>query len=47
MVQSACRQYKKMQGTDFELLEGHIEHGVGVGHLFAADGAVVGEVGCR
>ena len=36
-----------MVAAELELFKGHVEHGVGVGHLFATDAAVAGEMGCR
>ena len=36
-----------MIAPDFQLVKAHVEHGVGVGHFLAADGAVACEMCCR
>ena len=40
-------RHGRLVATDLELLKCHVEHRVGVGHLFATDDAVAGEVGSR
>ena len=40
-------RHGRLVASNLQLFKCHVEDGVGVGHLFAADGAVAGEMCCR